>query len=207
MRTFSRRNQAADAMVAADGRGLIGSRHGLGDFGMSFGAHRACDAGQAEACSEPSKPARKTLVLITTILASSLSFIDGSVVNVGLPRWAAPCTATRGAAVGDQRLPPAVERALVAGRRARGPVRTPATFGDRRGHLRPVFARLRAGPYPALADRGAGRARRRRGAFDAQQSGHPRRRLFGRGAGARDRDLGGDGIDDPPRSALCWADG
>ena len=52
---------------------------------MSFGAHRACDAGQAEACSEPSKPARKTLVLITTILASSLSFIDGSVVNVGLP--------------------------------------------------------------------------------------------------------------------------
>jgi len=57
---------------------------------MSATAHPSCDAAQAhgvEACAEADKPpaGRQTWILVTTILASSLSFIDGSVVNVGLP--------------------------------------------------------------------------------------------------------------------------
>ena len=53
-------------------------------------AHPNCDAAQAhssEPCAAAEKPpaAHQTWVLVTTILASSLSFIDGSVVNVGLP--------------------------------------------------------------------------------------------------------------------------
>ena len=57
---------------------------------MSATAHPSCDAAQAhgvEDCAEADKPpaGRQTWILVTTILASSLSFIDGSVVNVGLP--------------------------------------------------------------------------------------------------------------------------
>ena len=52
---------------------------------MSFGTQAACDATQAHEAESRAETGHKTLVLITTILASSLSFIDGSVVNVGLP--------------------------------------------------------------------------------------------------------------------------
>ena len=45
-----------------------------------------CDSAVAEARHEPEVgPAHPRLVLLTTILASSLSFIDGSVLNVALP--------------------------------------------------------------------------------------------------------------------------
>lgn len=46
-----------------------------------------CDRGIAAAMTGPCAPAvsRPRLVLATTILASSLAFVDGSVVNVGLP--------------------------------------------------------------------------------------------------------------------------
>ena len=47
-------------------------------------AHTLCDRGIALA-REGQAPAHPRLVLATTILASSLAFIDGSVVNVGLP--------------------------------------------------------------------------------------------------------------------------
>jgi MFS family permease len=43
-----------------------------------------CDVGVA-ACAPPGASRHPRLVLATTILASSLAFIDGSVVNVGLP--------------------------------------------------------------------------------------------------------------------------
>jgi EmrB/QacA subfamily drug resistance transporter len=55
---------------------------------MSFGAHSACDAAHGQAVAERPAPAHPRLILVTTILASSLSFIDGSVVNVGLPALA-----------------------------------------------------------------------------------------------------------------------
>ncbi|HEX7759049.1 MAG TPA: MFS transporter, partial [Caulobacteraceae bacterium] len=48
-------------------------------------AQAACDAAMAGAAKTAAGPARPTLVLATTILASSLAFVDGSVVNVGLP--------------------------------------------------------------------------------------------------------------------------
>ncbi len=47
--------------------------------------HTVCDVGVARAAPDAGAAARPRLVLATTILASSLAFIDGSVVNVGLP--------------------------------------------------------------------------------------------------------------------------
>jgi EmrB/QacA subfamily drug resistance transporter len=53
---------------------------------MMSSAHAACDAAQAHAAkSHVPATRRPRLVLLTTILASSLAFVDGSVVNVGLP--------------------------------------------------------------------------------------------------------------------------
>jgi EmrB/QacA subfamily drug resistance transporter len=48
-------------------------------------ANPTADQTVALAVSECQRPFRPNLVLATTILASSLAFIDGSVVNVGLP--------------------------------------------------------------------------------------------------------------------------
>jgi EmrB/QacA subfamily drug resistance transporter len=44
-----------------------------------------CDAMTARSTGRTNPPAHPRLVIATTILASSLAFIDGSVVNVGLP--------------------------------------------------------------------------------------------------------------------------
>src|SRR3569623_3359920 len=54
---------------------------------MSAAIHPACDAGNAE--HPPANPATPAVrypgwILTATILASSLAFIDGSVINVGL---------------------------------------------------------------------------------------------------------------------------
>jgi EmrB/QacA subfamily drug resistance transporter len=52
---------------------------------MSTSAQAYCDAASAR-CVERSAPAsHPTLVLVTSVLASSLAFVDGSVVNVALP--------------------------------------------------------------------------------------------------------------------------
>ena len=55
---------------------------------MSSAVHMTCDRALATASGiAPTEAASNHphLVLATTILASSLAFIDGSVVNVGLP--------------------------------------------------------------------------------------------------------------------------
>jgi EmrB/QacA subfamily drug resistance transporter len=52
---------------------------------VSFAIHTICDADVAKAETHRHSPRHPKLVLTTTILASSLAFIDGSVVNVGLP--------------------------------------------------------------------------------------------------------------------------
>jgi EmrB/QacA subfamily drug resistance transporter len=52
---------------------------------VNFAIHTICDAGIAKAAPRRHSPGHPKLVLTTTILASSLAFIDGSVVNVGLP--------------------------------------------------------------------------------------------------------------------------
>ena len=52
---------------------------------MSNALHVPFDAATARTAKETRSPAYPRLVVATTILASSLAFIDGSVVNVGLP--------------------------------------------------------------------------------------------------------------------------
>ena len=52
---------------------------------MSTGPSAYCDRAMAEARRSPTACARPGLVLATCILASSLAFIDGSVLNVALP--------------------------------------------------------------------------------------------------------------------------
>src|SRR3981081_2823122 len=52
---------------------------------MSNALHVPGDAATARMAQGTRSPAYPRLVVATTILASSLAFIDGSVVNVGLP--------------------------------------------------------------------------------------------------------------------------
>jgi EmrB/QacA subfamily drug resistance transporter len=52
---------------------------------MISAAHAACDAATAHATATAPITHRPRFLIVTTILASSLAFIDGSVVNVGLP--------------------------------------------------------------------------------------------------------------------------
>ena len=52
---------------------------------MSLFIHATCDAAVARTVTSRSQAPHPKLVLATTILASSLAFVDGSVVNVGLP--------------------------------------------------------------------------------------------------------------------------
>ncbi|MEA2959448.1 MAG: hypothetical protein QOJ58_5351, partial [Alphaproteobacteria bacterium] len=52
---------------------------------MSSSLHVPFDAATARTAEGTRSPAHPRLVVATTILASSLAFIDGSVVNVGLP--------------------------------------------------------------------------------------------------------------------------
>src|SRR5215470_2206086 len=52
---------------------------------MSTVLHANCDAAAARVTRREEPVAHPQLALATTILASSLAFIDGSVVNVGLP--------------------------------------------------------------------------------------------------------------------------
>jgi EmrB/QacA subfamily drug resistance transporter len=52
---------------------------------MSTYVHALCDAAYAQATDGKRGPSHPRLVIATTILASSLAFIDGSVVNIGLP--------------------------------------------------------------------------------------------------------------------------
>lgn len=52
---------------------------------MSNALHVLSDAASARTAEGTYSPAYPRLVVVTTILASSLAFIDGSVVNVGLP--------------------------------------------------------------------------------------------------------------------------
>ena len=52
---------------------------------MTWSGHIAGDLCTVQSAAANAGPAHATLVLIACILASSLAFVDGSVVNVGLP--------------------------------------------------------------------------------------------------------------------------
>ena len=64
---------------------------------MSTVLHANCDAAAACVTRREAPVAHPNLVLATTILASSLAFIDGSVVNVGLPAIGRSLSADAGA--------------------------------------------------------------------------------------------------------------
>jgi hypothetical protein len=53
---------------------------------MYAALHRLCDVAIARSAATRNTAGHPQLVLATTILASSLAFIDGSVVNPGSPR-------------------------------------------------------------------------------------------------------------------------
>ncbi len=63
---------------------------------MSNALPAPCDAEAARSAERIDAPTRPRLVIATTILASSLAFIDGSVVNVGLPAIGASLRAEAG---------------------------------------------------------------------------------------------------------------
>ena len=63
---------------------------------MSNALPAPCDAAAAQTALHAGPCTRPNLVIVTTILASSLAFIDGSVVNVGLPAIAASFKADAG---------------------------------------------------------------------------------------------------------------
>jgi EmrB/QacA subfamily drug resistance transporter len=67
----------------------IGTERFSGIFGgiasMSSALYPSCDAAAARLDQAGLQAAHPRMVLIATILASSLAFVDGSVVNVGLP--------------------------------------------------------------------------------------------------------------------------
>ena len=63
---------------------------------MNAAIHAPCDAAQAKGTASACETRHPNWVLTTTVLASSLAFIDGSVVNVGLPAVAAAFKASAG---------------------------------------------------------------------------------------------------------------
>ena len=80
-------------------------------------ARRTLLRGSRGRAREPPNPG---MVLTTTILASSLGFVDGSVVNVGLPAIGRELARRRGrSAMGDKHLSPALERPVTFRRSAR----------------------------------------------------------------------------------------
>src|ERR1700681_1621825 len=63
---------------------------------MNAAIHAPCDAAQAKGTASWCETRHPNWVLPTTVLASSLAFIDGSVVNVGLPAVGAAFNASAG---------------------------------------------------------------------------------------------------------------
>jgi EmrB/QacA subfamily drug resistance transporter len=63
---------------------------------MSAFIHAVCDAAQARGPAPEGQALHPRWVLVVTILASSLAFVDGSVVNVGLPAVGATFEADAG---------------------------------------------------------------------------------------------------------------
>jgi EmrB/QacA subfamily drug resistance transporter len=64
---------------------------------MSSAVHVSCDEAAAQSARRATTSAHPGRVLATTILASSLAFVDGSVVNVGLPAIGRSLAADAGA--------------------------------------------------------------------------------------------------------------
>lgn len=64
---------------------------------MSAAVHPSCDAAAARSAERGARSPHPRRVLAACILASSLAFVDGSVVNVGLPAIGRSLSADAGA--------------------------------------------------------------------------------------------------------------
>ena len=163
---------------------------------MNAAVYVHCDAAGAEAAGSARQTRHPSWVLITTILASSLAFLEGSVINVGLPAIGATFNASTGDlqwAINAYLLP--LSALLLLGGAA----------GDRFGRVRllvvgtTLFGAASIGCALApslpwlLIGRSAGRRRRN---VDAEQFGNPRFGLCWRSSRAGDRHLGIDGRGD-----------
>ena len=150
-------------------------------------------------------------VLAATVLGSSMAMLDGTVVNVALPRIGESLGAALARpAVDGQRLHADAGRADPAGRLARRPARPPADLPGRRGLVRAGLALCGAGAEHRAADRRPGRCRASAGRCSRpgclailQASFRPR------GPGPGDRRLVGPGRrrrrDRPVRWAAGWS--
>jgi MFS family permease len=105
----------------------------------SLPAH--CDRPLADSTPARGHAAHPNLVPATSILASSLAFIDGSVVNVGL----APGRRGRRPVVRGERLSPSAELVAAAGRGRRRPLRPAPHPARRHRRVRPGVGAVRLG--------------------------------------------------------------
>lgn len=141
---------------------------------MSTPFHTSSDAATAQVQPCGGTADRPNLIITTTILASSLAFIDGSVVNVGLPAIGADFHA--GASelqwVVNAYLLPLSALLLLGGRGGRS--LWPQAVADRgRRAVRTCFVGMCVGSDAGLAARRALRSGRECGDADAEQSRHP----------------------------------
>ncbi len=133
-------------------------------------------------------PERRHLVLIAAILASSMGFIDGSVLAIATPAIRADLGAVAGrCAVDLQRLPAVPLLAAPDRRRGGRPVRPAQCLRRRHLPLRCRLAGFGARARPGFPDRGAGGAGARRRVHGAGQPRHHRQGLSARRARQGDR--------------------
>ena len=115
-----------------------------------------CDAALATGPASARETRHSNWLLTTTILASSLAFLNGSVVNIGLPSVGGTFKASPGDlqwVINAYLLP--LSALLLLGGRGRRSVRARAPSYYRDCDIRGCFDRLRARTKPAMV---AGRA-------------------------------------------------
>src|SRR5437763_7070526 len=158
---------------------------------MISAAHATCDVATAHAIATASTTERPRLLIATTILASSLAFIDGSVVNVGLP--AIGTTFAAGASelqwVVNAYLLPA-QRSSSSRRRSRRHLWSTEDVDHRCNPVRVGIPGMRNGAKHSVLVGGAPGAGCERRFIDAEQSGDFGNGLLRRGKGSGDRSLG-----------------
>src|SRR5437773_11625734 len=125
---------------------------------MYAALHPFCDVATARSAATRNTAGHPQLVLATTILASSLAFIDGSVVNVGLSAIGHSLAAD---AVDHQRPPPSVKRSAFAWRDGRRSVWESASPRGRHRCVWVCLTRLRVCAEPDHAARRSGDPGRR----------------------------------------------
>ena len=151
-----------------------------------------CDRGVAEGtpCVGDAPPRSRPWILAATILGSSMVFIDGTVVNVAVPKIQVQFNTSAAEVQWVVESYALAAFGAASGRRlARRPLRPPARFRDRRVSVRCRFAMVRARFGLRRARHRPCRAGCGRRIAGTGQSRHPERHISGVGAWTRDRHL------------------